>query len=62
MPNLTVGSLFAGAGTTGLVANAKDRDFVGIELNEEYAQMAADRIRQDAPLMNNAEVRQPHAA
>jgi len=35
---------FAGAGTTGLVALQHGRDFVGIELNPEYAQMARDRI------------------
>ena len=35
---------FAGAGTTGLVALQHGREFVGIELNPEYAQMARDRI------------------
>ena len=43
---------FAGAGTTGLVALRHDRDFVGIELNPEYAAMARNRIRDDAPLFN----------
>lgn len=35
---------FAGAGTTGLVALQHGRDFVGIELNPEYARMARERI------------------
>lgn len=43
---------FAGAGTTGVVALRHDRDFIGIELNPEYAQMARDRIYDDGPLLN----------
>jgi DNA modification methylase len=43
---------FAGAGTTGVVALRYDRDFIGIELNPDYAQMARDRIHDDAPLLN----------
>jgi len=41
---------FMGAGTTGLVANRLNRNFVGIELNHEYVKMALKRIREDAPL------------
>ncbi len=48
----TVLDPFNGAGTTGLVALRHDRDYVGIELNPEYAQMARDRITDDAPLLN----------
>lgn len=36
---------FAGAGTTGLVANGLGRHFVGVELNPEYAAMAERRLR-----------------
>jgi DNA modification methylase len=43
---------FAGAGTTGVVALRHDRDFIGIELNPDYAQMARNRIHDDAPLLN----------
>jgi DNA modification methylase len=43
---------FAGAGTTGLVALRHDRSFIGIELNPVYAEMARNRIRDDAPLLN----------
>jgi DNA modification methylase len=47
----TVLDPFAGAGTVGLVAHRLGRDFVGIELNPEYAAMARERIRSDAPLL-----------
>lgn len=43
---------FAGAGTTGLVALRHGRAFVGVELNRAYAEMARERIRRDAPLLN----------
>jgi DNA modification methylase len=36
---------FAGAGTTGVVASWHGREFIGIELNPEYAAMARERIR-----------------
>jgi DNA modification methylase len=39
---------FFGAGTTGLVAQRNKRIYVGIELNPQYAEIAADRIRNDA--------------
>ena len=35
---------FAGAGTTGLVAGEHGREFVGVELNPEYAEMARARL------------------
>lgn len=41
---------FAGAGTTGLVAKRHGREFVGIELNPEYAAMAEARIAAEAAL------------
>jgi len=43
---------FAGAATTGLVATRLDRSFIGIELNPEYVDLARNRIRDDAPLLN----------
>ena len=48
----TVLDPFAGSGTTGMVALRHNRSFVGCELNPEYAELARDRIIQDAPLMN----------
>jgi len=48
----TVLDPFAGAGTVGVVARQKGREFVGIELNPTYAEMAALRIEGDAPLFN----------
>ena len=35
---------FAGSGTTGIVAARLGREFVGIELNPEYAEMAEQGI------------------
>lgn len=43
---------FAGSGTSGVVALRYGRDFVGIELKPEYAEMARRRIEADAPLFN----------
>lgn len=48
----TVLDPFSGAGTTGVVACRHDRDYVGIELNPEYAEMSRQRIREDGPLLN----------
>ena len=41
---------FAGAGTTGLVAERLGRDSILIELSEQYVDMAEERIRSDNPL------------
>ena len=46
----TVLDPFGGAGTVGLVADRLQRDAILIEISEEYADMARDRIRNDAPL------------
>lgn len=55
----TVLDPFSGAGTTGLVANRRDRNYIGIELSPEYAQMSRDRIRGDAPLFAMLSEEQP---
>ncbi len=47
----TVLDPFAGAGTTGLVADRVGRDAILIELNPAYAEMARERITGDAPLL-----------
>lgn len=38
---------FAGSGTVGVVALQYNRDFIGIELNPKYADMAHKRIAED---------------
>jgi DNA modification methylase len=48
----TVYDPFTGSGTTGLVALRHGRNFIGSELNPEYAAMARRRIAGDAPLLN----------
>jgi len=50
----TVLDPFGGAGTTGLVADRLQRNAVLIELNPEYANMARERIADDAPLIGAA--------
>jgi DNA modification methylase len=47
---------FGGAGTTGLVADRLGRNSTMLELNPEYAELAARRIRDDAPLFTEVEV------
>src|SRR5690606_14807717 len=38
---------FFGAGTTGLVALKHDRNFIGVELNRDYVEMAKRRIESE---------------
>lgn len=45
---------FAGAGTTGLVADRLGRHATLIDLNPVYCRMALDRVRNDAPLLVEA--------
>ena len=52
----TVLDPFAGSGTTGVVALVHGRDFVGVELNGDYALMAGARIQNVAPLFNKVEI------
>lgn len=46
----TVLDPFFGAGTTGLVAKQHHRNWIGIELNPEYAEMAKRRIQETEAL------------
>ena len=48
----TVLDPFSGAGTTGMIARRLRRQYVGIELNPTFAEMARNRIDDDAPLLN----------
>jgi len=52
----TVLDPFAGAGTTGLVADRLGRDAILIELNPMYASMAQRRITDDAPMFARVEL------
>jgi DNA modification methylase len=53
----TVLDPFTGSGTVAVVANRHGRDFIGTELNPEYGEIAYNRITNDAPLMNEVEIR-----
>ena len=46
----TVLDIFAGAGTTLLVADRLNRHGIGIELKESYAEMARERLLSEAPM------------
>ena len=48
---------FGGVGTTGLAANELQRDAILVEINPEYADMAARRIRESGGLLANVEVK-----
>ena len=52
----TVLDPFFGAGTTGVVADRLQRSCIGIELNETYAAMAAERIRKDGGFFSDVSV------
>jgi len=47
---------FTGSGTVGVVALRHGRNFIGTELNLEYAEIAQDRITDVAPMFNEVEV------
>jgi site-specific DNA-methyltransferase (adenine-specific) len=44
----TVLDPFAGSGTTGVAALAEGRRFIGVEITDHYAEVAANRLRQAA--------------
>ena len=52
----TVLDPFSGSGTVGVVALRHGRNYVGCELNPDYAALSEARIRDDQPLMNVVEV------
>lgn len=54
--NCVVLDPFCGSGTTGVVALSLGCDFIGIELNPVYAEMARKRIYDSAPLFNEVTV------
>ena len=47
---------FLGSGTTALVTERLGLNCIGIEISQEYAEMAQDRITGDAPLLNKVEI------
>lgn len=50
---------FSGSGTTGMVALGLGRNYVGLELNPEYAELSRKRIEGDAPMFNTVEITEP---
>jgi len=52
----TVLDPFSGSGTVGVVALRHGRNYIGCELNPEYADLSRKRILDDQPIMNIVEV------
>lgn len=52
----TVLDCFMGSGSTGIAAMREGMNFIGIEINAEYAAIAEKRIRAEAPMFNEVEV------
>jgi DNA modification methylase len=48
---------FTGSGTVATVALRHNRNYIGVELNPEYVQIAVNRITDDQPLMNEVEIK-----
>jgi site-specific DNA-methyltransferase (adenine-specific) len=48
---------FFGSGTVGVVAERLGRDWIGIELNPEYANLARARLKASRPDLNGSEIR-----
>ena len=40
---------FSGSGTTGVVAMNNERNYIGIELNPEFAELSHERIKKEVP-------------
>ena len=55
-PGGTILDLFGGAGTTGVVADKLQRDAILIELNADYAEMAARRIGASHPMLTTVDL------
>lgn len=56
-PNDLVLDPFTGSGTVGVVALRHSRNFVGVELNPDYAEIARNRIQSSQPMFNEVTVK-----
>lgn len=56
----TVIDPFSGSGTTGMVALRHGRNYVGLELNPEYAEISRTRISSDCGMFGEVEVTSVH--
>lgn len=53
LENDTVLDCFMGSGTTGVACKKLNRNFIGMELNEEYFEIAKKRINEEEPNQTN---------
>jgi DNA modification methylase len=56
-PGDTVLDPFSGAGTTGVEALSLGRDYIGVELNPEYARLSAERIEKSGGMFVSIDLR-----
>ena len=56
-PNDTVLDIFSGSGTTGVVSLANGRDYIGIELNPDYARLSEQRLTDEVGLYGTVNIR-----
>lgn len=56
-PNDTVLDIFSGSGTTGVVSLQNGRNYIGIELNPDYAQLSEQRLNDEVGLYGSVSVR-----
>jgi DNA modification methylase len=52
----TVLDPFNGSGTTGVVSLRHNRNYIGCELNTDYAEIAVQRLSQESPMFNTVNV------
>ena len=49
---------FVGSGTTCVVANLLEREWIGIDINPDYIQMSQDRLKKEKTLFNSFDPRE----
>lgn len=56
-PNDTVLDIFSGSGTTGVVALKNNRNYIGIEINPDYAKLSENRIADEVGLYGTVAIK-----
>jgi DNA modification methylase len=56
-PNDTVLDIFSGSGTTGVVALQNNRNYIGIEINKDYAELSEQRLTTEVGVFGSITVK-----
>jgi DNA modification methylase len=56
-PNDTVLDIFSGSGTTGVVALQNNRNYIGIEINKDYAELSEQRLTSEVGVFGSITVK-----